>query len=27
MKNKRKTAEMKIEIWRTMEASRRKTNV
>jgi len=27
MKNKRKTAEMKIEIWRSMEASRRKTNV
>lgn len=27
MKNQRKTAEMKIEIWRTMEASRRKTNV
>lgn len=27
MKNQRKTAEMKIEIWRSMEASRRKTNV
>jgi hypothetical protein len=27
LKNKRKTAEMKIEIWRTLEASRRKGNV
>ena len=27
LKNKRRTAEMKIEIWRTLEASRRKGNV
>ena len=27
MKNKRRTAEMKIEIWRTLEATRRKGNV
>lgn len=27
MKNKRRTAEMNIEVWRTLEASRRKNNV
>tara|TARA_R110001592_G_C12977332_1_gene733843 strand:- start:134 stop:442 length:309 start_codon:yes stop_codon:yes gene_type:complete len=27
LKNKRRTAEMKIEIWRTLEASRRKGNI
>jgi hypothetical protein len=27
LKNKRRTAEMKIDIWRTLEASRRKGNV
>ena len=27
LKNKRRTAEMKIEVWRTLEASRRKGNV
>lgn len=27
LKNKRKTAEMKIEVWRTLEASRRKGNI
>lgn len=27
MKNKRRTAEMNIDIWRTLEASRRKGNV
>jgi len=27
MKNKRRTAEMNIDIWRTLEASRRKNNV
>jgi len=27
LRNKRKTAEMKIEVWRTLEASRRKGNV
>ena len=27
LRNKRKTAEMKIEVWRTLEASRRKGNI
>ena len=27
LKNKRRTAEMKIEVWRTLEASRRKGNI
>lgn len=27
LKNKRRTTEMKIEIWRTLEASRRKGNI
>ena len=27
MRNKRRTAEMNIDIWRTLEASRRKNNV
>ena len=27
MRNKRRTAEMNIEVWRTLEASRRKGNV
>ena len=27
LRNKRRTAEMKIEVWRTLEASRRKGNI